>query len=236
MAESPEDTRRVYYDHEAVWKRIEGSGGRGWDDLTPDQEHGSYDAYRDFLASPHAPKTGDALELGCGGGQLSFMLARLGFRARGVDFSETAIALARKNARDAGLDVRFDVDDCLHLSGVAEASFDLVVDAHALHCIIEPADRAAFLRSAFRVLRPGGRFFSDTMSREGDLDFARLGIDPVSGILHNRARIWIERDVLRREIEAAGFEIIALEARAKDGGEVVMLETIALSPSKSRPL
>ena len=57
------------------------------------------------------------------------------------------------------------------------ASCDLAVDNHVLHCIICD-DRARFLLEVARVLRPGGLLFSESMSREGPVDFEQLGFDP----------------------------------------------------------
>lgn len=50
-------------------------------------------------------------ELGCGGGQAALRLARAGYAVTGIDFSETAIELARRNAADAGLAATFLVGD-----------------------------------------------------------------------------------------------------------------------------
>src|SRR5690348_14932772 len=96
------DRRRVYYDHEPAYAKIAAQGGRGWDDLTPDIDQRSYEGLDAFLASPWGPRQGQTvLEIGCGGGQASLRTARLGARVTGIDFSETAIALARKNAQEA---------------------------------------------------------------------------------------------------------------------------------------
>jgi SAM-dependent methyltransferase len=202
------DPRRVYYDHEPMYKRIAASGGRGWDDRKPGPDQGSYVTLEEFLASTPARPGERALDLGCGGGQATILLARHGFTATGVEYSETAIELARKNAREAAVDATFLVGDCLTLAGVETASMDLVIDNHVLHCIVEPRDRAAFLASAKRVLRPGGRLFSDTMSGEGGFDLARFDADPATRIARNRTRIWVTRDELNRELTAAGLRVV----------------------------
>src|SRR5262245_41594912 len=103
------DGRRVYYDHEGAYRKIAAAGGRGWDDLTPGVPQGSYDALEEFLASRWAPRgSASVLDLGCGGGQAALALARLGHRALGIDYSETAVELARRNAAEARLDARFE--------------------------------------------------------------------------------------------------------------------------------
>lgn len=150
--------RRTYYDHEPAYQRIQAAGGGGWDDLSGAAD--SYDALAAFLASPLRPTPGaQALDLGCGGGQSSILLARAGCRTTGIDYSPTAISMAAANALEAGLQIRFLAGDCLDLSRFADHTFDLAADNHTLHCIIGP-DRAVFLREAARILKPGGILFS----------------------------------------------------------------------------
>jgi SAM-dependent methyltransferase len=215
------DARRVYYDHEGPYRKIKARGGTGWDDLVPSTD--SYDALDAFLKSALAPAGGRALDLGCGGGQATLRLARRGFVATGIDFSETAIELARKNA--TGLPVTFLVGDCLSLLGTDDGSMDLVVDNHALHCIIGVEDRRAFLQSARRVLRQGGLFFTDTMSCEGTFDPAARGIDPVTRIDKHRTRFWVSAAELRAELVGAGLEVVDFQVRPDEGS--YMLTVVA---------
>jgi len=184
------------------------AGGSGWDDLPTfsGPQTGSYDALDAFLASPFA-MPGDALDLGCGGGQASIKLAASGYRVVGIDFAPTAIELARRNA--PGL--QFVVGDCLALE-LPAASFDLAIDNHVLHCIIG-ADRARFLREVARVLRPGGLLFSDTMSREGHVDFDKHGFDPTTFVSKHGNRYLVGEAALDAEIDAAGFETVFRQRR-----------------------
>jgi SAM-dependent methyltransferase len=122
-----------------------------------------------------------------------------------VDFSETAIALARAHVIDDR--VRFVVGDCLALGEAAGSAFDLAIDNHVLHCLIGE-DRGRFLREAARVLRAGGILFSETMSREGELDAAKLGVDPATFVSLNGNRYWTTRAELDDELARAGFEVV----------------------------
>ncbi len=211
------DARRVYYDHEPAYKAIAEAGGRGWDDLPSEQrgccddssEGDSYAALERFLASRWAPEPGTrAIEFGCGGGQATLLLAEHGYEAVGVDFSETAIELARENAEQADVEAEFVVGDVLDLSDFDDDSFGLVIDNHCLHCLVEPADREAFLREATRLLHPGGVFFSETMTREGIFDPDRFDIDPETHISSAGTRIWVSKIELDEELRAARFSII----------------------------
>ena len=184
------------------------TGGTGWDDLPtlPQPQTESYLALDEFLASPFAVP-GDALDLGCGGGQVSIKLAACDYHTVGVDFAPTAIELARRNAPE----LQFLVGDCLSLE-LPAASFDLAVDNHALHCIIG-TDRAVFLSEVARVVRPGGLLFTDTMSREGDIDFDVFGFDPTTFISKHGNRYLVGEAELDAELAAAGFEIVFRQTR-----------------------
>lgn len=199
---------RTYYDHERAYRMISDAGGAGWDDLQPlaDRPIDSYLALDAFLASALAAP-GDALDLGCGGGQASMRLAASGHRVVGVDFAPTAIDLARRNAPE----LRFLVGDCLALD-LPDASFDLAVDNHVLHCILG-ADRARFLTEVARVLRPDGLLFSECMSREGTVDFERFGFDPTTFVSKRGNRYLVGEAELDAELAAAGFDIVVRQRR-----------------------
>src|SRR5262249_23220193 len=97
------------------------------------------------------------LEVGCGPGHLSILLARrYGLDVWGVDLDPAMIERARANAeRSRGDDVRpsFLVGNAASLP-FPEGSFDLVVSTLSMH---HWADATAGLGEIRRVLRPGGR-------------------------------------------------------------------------------
>jgi ubiquinone/menaquinone biosynthesis C-methylase UbiE len=146
------------------------------------------------------------------------LLARRGLATTGIDFSETAIELARRNVADSGLAIALVVGDALDLAAFGDATFDVLTDNHVLHCIVDDGDRARFLRSARRVLRAGGVFFTETMSREGDWSAERCSCDPVTGVARNRTRIWASEDRLDRELAAAGFDVFHRGRGTNDPG------------------
>lgn len=213
-----EDGRRTYYDHEEAYRRIAAGGGTGWDDLTPGADQSSYVAINKFLKSPWCPKPASsprALDVGCGGGQVAQRLAKLGFVVTGIDYSETAVELATNNAARADLTIQFTVADCVDLAPFADASFDFLVDNHVLHCLIGD-DRVAFLRSAVRVMRPGGVMFSDTMCHGPRLDMEAYDIDPTTRVTRNRTRFWATEEELAAEFASAGLTVIHQELREED--------------------
>ena len=93
------------------------------------------------------------LEIGCGVGTDGLQFARAGATYTGVDLTEAAVELARKNFESAGMPGEFRVSDAEKLDFTDE-SFDIVYSHGVLH---HTPDIAAALREVHRVLKPGGR-------------------------------------------------------------------------------
>lgn len=104
-------------------------------------------------------EAGCALELGCGTGTLSIVLARNGFRVVGLDISPVAVDAARRRWSEIDAmpgSCAFDVHDVGQPYPAASGRFDLVLDGLLLHWLTEPASRAAAARLAHDALRPHG--------------------------------------------------------------------------------
>jgi len=93
------------------------------------------------------------LEVGCGAGTDLVRFARGGAHVTGVDLSSSAIALARQNFAQHGLEADLREADGEQLP-FANDSFDLVY----AHGVVQytPDDRA-LVRECHRVLKPGGQ-------------------------------------------------------------------------------
>jgi len=97
---------------------------------------------------------GDVLEVGCGTGENSLYLSRLGHDVWGVDFAPSAIEKAVAKAQERGLKANFVVGDVTNLQSLAR-TFDSAIDVGLFHSLANK-ERELFLRSLRLVLRPGG--------------------------------------------------------------------------------
>ena len=95
---------------------------------------------------------GEVLELGCGNGTYSLLLANHASHLWATDFSDEMLAVARNRF---GSDARLTVEkqNCFQTS-YPDNRFDTVVMVNLLHIIPDPGKA---LREAWRVLKPGGR-------------------------------------------------------------------------------
>lgn len=111
---------------------------------------------------------GQALDVGCGPGQIPIMMAKRwpGLRITGIDAAPTMIEQARRDAAAAGVDIAFEV---LRLGPQGEtrlpypdASFDLVTCNSTLHHLADPLNA---LDEMARVAKPGAAVLVRDLSR-----------------------------------------------------------------------
>ena len=95
------------------------------------------------------------LDLGCGDGTTALPAARLGADVLGVDIASNLVAAGNRRAQEAGLtNLRFEEGDACELTGLGDASFDLVVTIFGAMFAPRPFDVA---KEMARVTKPGGR-------------------------------------------------------------------------------
>jgi SAM-dependent methyltransferase len=149
-----------------------------------------------------APPGSTILDFGCGPGRISVMLARSGFRVRGVD---PAPGMLREAAAQhlAGLDVEFAAVQEEHPS-LPPGAFDCVVCSS----VIEYVPSAADLLSAFHAtLRPNGVLILSFANRLSLwLKYSRWR-NPASPHWALQRNVWTFSQA-RRELGRAGFSVV----------------------------
>jgi ubiquinone/menaquinone biosynthesis C-methylase UbiE len=105
------------------------------------------------VAADLAPGS-QVLEVAPGPGYFAIELAKLGaYRITGLDISRTFVEIARDNAREAGVAVKFRLGDAAKMP-FGDGTFDFLLCRAAFKNFTEPL-RA--LQEMHRVLAPGGR-------------------------------------------------------------------------------
>ena len=101
-------------------------------------------------------KTGTAIDLGCGSGQLALPLAKRFEKVIAVDISPKMIEILENKAKDLGLkNIETQVGALQHLNFAPE-SVDLVVSNYVLHHLSDP-EKAKIIETSAKWLRPGGQ-------------------------------------------------------------------------------
>ncbi|ORB32208.1 class I SAM-dependent methyltransferase [Mycolicibacterium parafortuitum] len=96
--------------------------------------------------------SGRVLDIGCGAGEHTLLLAAAGYDVLGVDGAPTAVEQARQSAEARGVAARFEVADALALG--TDTAYDTIIDSALFH-IFADDDRARYVRSLHGATHPG---------------------------------------------------------------------------------
>jgi arsenite methyltransferase len=143
------------------------------------------------------------LDLGSGGGIDVLLSARRvgpSGRAIGLDMTDEMLALARKNAAEAGVaNVEF-VKGEMEDMPLPDNTVDVIIS----NCVVNLSpDKDAVLRESFRVLKPGGRFAISDVVAQGTAIRPEMQADMASwtGCIAGA----LEEGAYRAKLGAAGF-------------------------------
>jgi ubiquinone/menaquinone biosynthesis C-methylase UbiE len=145
------------------------------------------------------------LDVPCGHGRISNLLAARGLELTGVDTSALFLDKARHDASLAGVEVQYEFGDMRRLP--VDGPFDSVVYWYTSFGYFDDEDNRQVLSEFRRVLRPGGRLLIETMHRDGfvrsftpspfasiaqvgeDMTLDRTTFDPEFGGIHTERMI-----------------------------------------------
>jgi 2-polyprenyl-3-methyl-5-hydroxy-6-metoxy-1,4-benzoquinol methylase len=134
-----------------------------WDKVAPsfddEPDHGLRDPlvrenWTQFLRVSISYTCATILDIGCGTGSLSVLLAGLGHKVTGIDLSPSMIALARTKAATLGFQIEFHVMDAASPQ-LPHQQFDVIVCRHLLWTLPEPKQ---VIQRWAELLTPKGRF------------------------------------------------------------------------------
>jgi len=148
------------------------------------------------------------VDLGCGGGRISILLARSGAKVIGVDVSELMIERMEAQARREGIEtVTGMVAPVEHLT-LPSGSVDLVITNYALHHLLDD-EKEKVVKAAFSWLRPGGRLVV------ADMMLGRGGTARDREIIVNKVRIMAKKGISGywRIIKNAGRFVLRVHER-----------------------
>lgn len=121
------------------------------------------EAWTSFFSRELGDEKQRILDIGTGTGFLSLMLAELGHDVVGIDLTEGMLSVAKKSAKERGLNLDLRIGDAESLD-IGDESFDAVVSRWVLWTLPNP-ERA--IREWSRVAKPGGRVYAFTSDMSG---------------------------------------------------------------------
>lgn len=153
------------FDTKTTWDAC----GAAFDRYTSTEDSYSENVERPVIESLLGDLTGQrALDLGCGSGTYATRLAARGARVTGVDLSATMLGLARDRAHTNGIELELLTADISTPLPFADAQFDLVFTATALHYV---KDLAAAMCEIARVMTPSARLIASVLHPMGTARF-----------------------------------------------------------------
>lgn len=203
-----------YTYHDELYEQRFKQGIKSWD-RTPDIVLHTQNAFRALLEKASPSPSSKILEIGCGAGQVTEIIAEFTRDITAIDVSKLAVEEAK--SRLTGDAFEFICDDFLKCPQLPERGFDVVVDCHAYNCIVGE-DRQTFLSKAHSLLIPGGSLILRTMCGVIPLQFQEnesTKIDRAAGTISIRGhdgefflyRHMESLETILDRIKVSGFQI-----------------------------
>lgn len=179
------------------------------------------------------------LDLGCGGGAISWFLAREGFIVEAVDGSTAAIQKAKKNIENEKLNVSFKQCDLAELP-FPDNYFDAIVDSAAISANTSVGIDHILLE-CHRVLKQNGKILSSGLFKTNmtgfghgeqidDFTFRNIPIGSVAniGTVH-----FFTRSEIEKKWKSAGYsELIIDSVERSNNGEETFVNYFVVQATK----
>ena len=129
------------------------------------------EAWLKFLNEIIPSGTEKVLDVGCGTGFLTVLLAELGYTVKGIDLSEGMQADAKKKIKEGGFEDRVTFEICdAENTNEPDDSYDLVINRHLLWTLPHPYEA---VDEWLRVTKPGG----SVIVIDGDWSIVRKAVE-----------------------------------------------------------
>lgn len=132
-----------------------------YDGLTRDVDYAAVCDYLETVLQSLGRKPRDLLDLACGTGSVSVLLARRGYRVLGADISEDMLTVAAQKAAELGEDAPYFICQPMQRLRLPQPVDAVVCLLDSLNYLDEPEDCKRTFERVCRALRPNGVFIFD---------------------------------------------------------------------------
>jgi len=152
------------------WDSIYQNKKAGWDLKSPTP------VFQRILKEKKIINSCKLLILGSGYGYDAVEAAKAGYEVTAIDFSASAVSLAKKLAKKENVNVNFFQNDFFKCEAVNSSGFDAVYD-YVTYCAINPARREEYAKLIKSLLKCGGVFIALWFPVEERKDGPPFGIN-----------------------------------------------------------
>ena len=182
---------------------------RWWDPNGPQKAlHALNPARLGYVAARTMLRDAAVLDVGCGAGLLSEVLAQSGAKVTAIDLAPNLLKVARLHGLESGVKVDYRESSVEALAADMPAAFDAITCMEMLEHVPEPA---SVIEACASLLKPGGRLFLSTLNRTpAAFAVAIVGAEYVARLLPkgtHQYRDFIKPSELAAWLREAGLEL-----------------------------